>query len=128
MILREIPPAEWSAFLEQFSRGHRAWLATVDRVGPDAARHVEILERPLRSVMADVAGPAVVGIEIRFHADAPARAAVTVDAPRAVRVEETGDGAVRLLEIENGSGERTRIRFRVPPRQDLLDGVAPGEL
>jgi hypothetical protein len=128
MSVREIPPGEWAAFLEQFSSGHRAWLATVARVGPDASRHVEILERPLGSVTAMSAARRVVGIQIRFQEDSLAGAAVIVDAPRAVRVEETGEGAARALEIENERGQRTRISFRVPPAPDMLDGVARGEL
>jgi hypothetical protein len=128
MSVREIPRGEWEAFLEQFSRGHRAWLATVDRVGPDAARHVEILERPLGAVTPAVAKKRVVGIRIEFQEDSRTGAALTVDAPRALRVEEAAEGAARWLEIENARGQRTRIRFRVPPPPDMLDGVARGEL
>lgn len=45
MSAREIPSWQWPAFLDQFSRTHRAWLATLDEddeVPPTA--------HPLRSV------------------------------------------------------------------------------
>ena len=35
-------------------KGHRAWLATVDRVQPGAPGHIEAIERPLGSVTPDV--------------------------------------------------------------------------
>src|SRR5688500_14320610 len=37
-VMRDIPVAQWSEFLEQFSREHRAWLASVERVHPAAPR------------------------------------------------------------------------------------------
>lgn len=119
MRVREIPPGEWKPFLEQFSRMHRAWLATVDRVGPDAARHVEILERPLGAVTAAVARKRVVGIRIEFQEDSRTGAALTVEGPKALRVEEAIEGAARSLEIENDRGQRTRIRFG-PANYDVI--------
>jgi hypothetical protein len=44
---REIPIAQWPEFLDQFSREHRAWLATVDRVRPGESGHTDVIERPL---------------------------------------------------------------------------------
>ena len=37
-------------------------------------------------------------------------------------------GAARGLEIQDESGECTRIRFRAAPLPEALDGIAPGEL
>ena len=51
MSVREIPIDQWSEFLDQFSRAHRAWLATVDRVQPDSISHTEAIERPLGAVV-----------------------------------------------------------------------------
>jgi hypothetical protein len=86
---------------DQFSREHRAWLASVDRVHPGAPSHQEVGERPLRSIETD----AVTGIEIRFQ----------------------DEGAARGLEIEDWSGERVRLRFRVAEPPGVLDGLAPLE-
>jgi hypothetical protein len=113
MSLREIPVAQWDPFLEEFSREHRAWLASVDRAHPGAPSHVEVRERALRSIETD----AVTGIEIRFQ-----DGTVRVEAPKALRVDETGG-----LEIEDWSGERVRLRFRVAEPPGALDGLAPLE-
>jgi hypothetical protein len=128
MSVREIPPPQWPDFLEQFSRGHRAWLATVDRVQPGAHGHVEAVERPLGSVTPDVSARRVVGIEIRFQEDSQARQPIRIDAPARLRVDETEEGTARGLEIQDAAGECTRIRFRAAPLPEMLDGVAPGEL
>ena len=128
MSLREIPRAEWQAFLDQFSREHRAWLASVDRTDAAAGSHVEVRDRPLGSVTAYTAARRIVGIQIQFQHDSQASHAVLVDAPARLRVDETADGGTRALEIEDERGERTRIRLRVVAPPGLLDGVAPGEL
>jgi hypothetical protein len=116
--LREIPVPQWDPFLDEFSREHRAWLASVDRVHPGAPSHVDVRERPLRSIEAD----AVTGIEIRFQ-----DGTVRVEAPKTLRVDETDEGAARGLEIEDWSGERVRLRFGVAEPPGALDGLAPLE-
>jgi hypothetical protein len=128
MRTREIPAVEWTAFLQQFSAEHRAWLASVDRVRPGASRHVEVVERPLGSVTASVAARRVVGIQIQFQEDSNAGGAIRIERPKRLRVEETEEGAVRALEIEDESGQSTRVGFRVTARPEALDGIAPGEL
>jgi hypothetical protein len=114
MSLREIPVPDWDPFLDDFGREHRAWLASVERAHPGAPVRREVKERPLRSIEAD----AISGLEIRFE-DSPT---VRVEAPKALRVDETGS-----LEIEDWSGERVRLRFRVAAPPGLLDGLAPAE-
>lgn len=128
MGVRDIPAAEWPDFLEEFTRGHRAWLTTVDRVHPGSLAQVDAVERPLRSVTPEMSARGVVGIEIRFQEDSHPRDAIRIDAPTRVRVNETEEGTARGLEIQDADGECTRLRFRAPPSTALLDGIAPGEL
>jgi hypothetical protein len=128
MSVREIAPAHWQEFLEEFSRGHRAWLATVDRGYAGAPGHVEAVARPLRSIIPRMSARRIVRIEIRFQEDSRPRDAVRIDAPASVRVDETTEGTARGLEIVDEDGECTRLRFRAAPRPEMLDGVAPGEL
>src|SRR3989337_1356559 len=97
MKVREIPAREWPSFLGQLGREHRAWLATVDRSGL-----VEAREQPLESIRA------AEGIEIRIG-----KKAIHVDAPQAVRVEETAEGATQALQIDDATGRRLTLRFRV---------------
>jgi hypothetical protein len=125
--VREIPRWQWPAFLERFSRTHRAWLATVDtnRETPersDAAAH------PLRSVTPFVYNHRVVHVDIRFQDDPQGCEPLRIHAPSTVRVDETTDGIEQGLEIVDDTGGATRLRFRSAPRPEMLDGVAPGEV
>ena len=127
MNTREIPAADWRPFLEQFSRDHRAWLATIERIA-GASRQIDVVERPLGSVVPQLAGGRVVGIVIRFQEDSATTPGIHVESPMVLRVDETAAGSAHTLEIESGSGERTRILFRASPPLEALDGVAPGEV
>lgn len=128
MSAREIPIGQWLQFLDQFSREHRAWLATVERVRPGSPGHTEAVERPLAGVVPEVAARGIARIEIRFQEDSPARETIQIEAPTSVRVDETAEGVARGLEIVDDEGECTRIRFRAAPLPEMLDGIAPGEL
>ena len=128
MSVREIPSGEWQGFLDDFSRRHRAWLASVDRLVPDAGTHVEVFERPLNSIVADRAARGIGSIRIEFQRDSHAEGGVRIESPARMRVDETESGAARALEIEDASGERFRVRLRVASPPGILDGVAPGEL
>jgi hypothetical protein len=112
MSVREIPTRDWPAFLDRLGREHRAWLATVDRGG-----RVEAREQPLESIAAER------GIDIRIG-----RKAIHVDEPQAVRVEETSEGATQSLQIDDATGRRLTLRFRVAVAPGALDGLAPGEM
>jgi hypothetical protein len=111
MSVREIPAAEWPTFLERVAREHRAWLATVDRAG-----RIEAREQPLESISAGH------GIDIHIG-----RKAIHVEEPRALRVEETAEGAPEALQIDDATGRRLTRRFRVAVPPGVLDGLAPGE-
>lgn len=128
MAAREIPLIEWSTFLDQFSRDHRAWRATVDRVRPGSPDYMEAVERPLASVVPSLIADRITRIEIRLQEDSQAREPIEVDAPTMLRVDETAEGIARGLEIIDSNGECTRIRFRAAPLPEALDGIAPGEL
>ncbi len=128
MSTREIPTDQWRSFLDQFSRDHRAWLATIECVGHGTATSIEAFERPLASVVPQMAGSRVARIDIRFQQDSHEREPIHVDAPTSIRVDETSQGVARGLEILDDDGVSTRVRFRVAPRPETLDGIAPGEL
>jgi len=87
--------------LEQFSREHRGWLASV----------ANAVQAPLRSVELD--GDAIV---VRLGGVPELR----IEAPSALRIEELG------LDIEAAAGV-TRVRFRAAAPADALDGLAPAE-
>lgn len=124
--MREVPVAEWQSFLDQFSRDHRAWLATVERVPTAGARQIAAAGRPLQAVIPEVLDRRLVAIAIEFQGDSSQDRKVTVRNPMRIRVDETD--ASRALEIEDLRGDRTRLRFRAVPVGEMLDGVAPGEV
>jgi hypothetical protein len=124
--MREVPVAEWQSFLDQFSRDHRAWLATVERVPTAGARQIAAAGRPLQAILPEVRDQRLVAIAIEFQGDSSEERKVTVMHPMRVRVYETG--ASRALEIEDERGDRTRLRFRSVPVGEMLDGLAPGEV
>lgn len=108
---RDLAPSEWKEFLEDFSRTHRAWLATIDTVSYGRPARVRIIQRRLRSLVPDMRGDRIMGLEIRFHEKSNVESAVQITAPVTVRVDETPDGDARGLEIVDGTGNRTRIRL-----------------
>ena len=127
MSLREIAESRWPEFLEQFSRSHRAWLATVDHIGPGVS-HADAGEYALHSVTPEKSGGRILSIEVRFQKDAREDDTVHIQAPTRVSVDETNEGTARGLEIVDEKGACTRIRFRAAPSPEMSDGVAPGEL
>jgi hypothetical protein len=137
MNVRDIPRAQWPAFLEQFSRTHRAWLATIDADASSGDRHNDdaswadghnVDAHPLRSITPFVYNDRVVHIDIRFQDDLRTDEPFRITAPGTLRVDETWEGVARALEIIDSRGISTRLRFRVAPRAEMLDGIAPGEV
>jgi Family of unknown function (DUF5335) len=128
MSVREIPENEWSEFLDQFSRGHRAWLATVDRGHTGTTSHIEAIERPLGAVVPRISARRVAAIDIRFQDDSHGHEPIRIERPTSVRVDETAEGTAIGLEIVDEEGECTRVRFRAAPLPEMLDDIAPGEL
>jgi hypothetical protein len=128
MSARDIPNNEWPAYLDDFSREHRAWLATVERVSTGSIDYAEAVDRPLAAVVPYYADRRVARIEIQFQPDSHYAEPIRVDAPTRVRVDETADGVAQGLEIVDDEGGRTRIRFRAAPLPEMLDGVAPEEV
>jgi hypothetical protein len=128
MSARDIPQNEWPSVLAEFSREHRAWLATVEHIDPVGSRHVEAVERPLDAVTPAIAARRVVAIDIQFQADSHGNDVIHVETPTHLRMNHSDTGTARALEIEDQRGACTRILFRAIPLPETLDGIAPGEI
>lgn len=111
MSVRELPSSAWPQFFEELGRDRRAWLATVDRSGS-----VEAREQPLESISA--------GERIAIHIGGRA---IYVNEPQAVRVESTAEGAPSAVQIDDATGRRLTLRFRISVAPGALDGIAPSE-
>ena len=128
MSMREIPAGQWPEFLDQFSRDHRAWLATIDRARAGSPAQIEVSEQPLAGVVPQVTAQGIQEIDIELQPDGVASGPIRILGPKRVRVDENAAGIAQAVEIDNDRGECTRIRFRSAPPADMLDGIAPGEL
>jgi hypothetical protein len=100
---REVPAAEWSAFLRSFTLQHEQWLVRVTGLAG---------EEPLDDV---TAGDGEIAITAGGRR-------VVVRNPRRLRVE-VDNRATRALEIEDGQGSITRIAFRTAIAPELVDGM-----
>lgn len=125
MIVRDIPRPQWPAFFDQFNRTHLGRLSTIDD-GKSPAEGGN--PHPLRSVTPFVYNSRVVHIDIRFQDAGQSREPLRITAPGRVRVDETTEGVAQALEIVDGKGVATRIRFSAAPRAETLDGISPGEV
>jgi hypothetical protein len=113
MNVRDIPRTLWPAFLDYFSRMHRAQLATVG-VGATADGESAVAH-PLRSVTPFVYNDRVAHIDIRFQDDVPSTQPLRITGPGAVRVDESTEGIARGLEIVDSHGISTRLQFKKSP-------------
>jgi hypothetical protein len=113
---------EWQIFLERFARRHRGWLATVYGVEGETpvtrAASVSLESLALERRDADY----LVRLTFANH--------VSLCAPRAraLRVQQTDEGAERALEVETADDGFIRLAFRATAMPDQLDGLAPGEI
>lgn len=112
VMTRDLAPSEWKEFLEDFSRTHRAWLATIDTVSYGRPARVRIIQRRLRSLVPDMCGDRVMGLEIRFQEKSPFESAVQITAPVTVRVtkhrKETHAGSRSSTRLAAGRGFDSR--------------------
>ena len=124
MSVHDVPRRRWADVLEEFSRGHRGWLASVVTVspGPEVVSHTEL--RPLESVTVAQTRGRPTAVRVEFQGGP----AVLVKAPRALGVDRRDDGAERALEIDAADATFVRIAFRATALPEELDGIAPAEL
>jgi hypothetical protein len=124
MSVHNVPRARWADVLEQFSRGHRGWLASLVTVGPGPELASRTDWYPLESVTVAQTGGRTTAIRVKLQGGAT----VCVSAPRTLGVDRRDDGAERALEIDAAEGEFVRIAFRATALPEEVDGIAPAEL
>ena len=67
MSVHNIPGSRWTDVLEEFSRGHRGWLASVVTVGPGPQLVSRTEPRPLESITVAQTGGRPIAVCVRFH-------------------------------------------------------------
>lgn len=122
MSARVIDRADWTDYVDAFSRRHDGWLVSVAVESGSAARKYVSRDMPLRGVVAESHDGA--DALMLFTGDATPHAAHIVGHATALEVDETSEGAEAALTITDQSGARTILEFRsaVPP--ELVDGIA----
>ena len=123
MPTRDIPRAEWVAFLDSFSRQHERWLITIEILTSGLGAHREVRDKALVGISADLKGRGADSISIIAGDRPDDHLDHIVSRPRRVAVEETEEGAHKGLRIESEDGETTLLLFRSPVLPETLDGV-----
>lgn len=121
-LTREVPREEWPAFFDMFSRQHQAWLVTVELFGPEIGAQVEVRDRPLGGITAELRQGREDSIAL-FFGTIPSDLTHTVTRPTRVWLKQTVSGANEALEIECASGPTTLLRFRSPLLLEMVDDV-----
>jgi hypothetical protein len=117
---RTISKREWQSFFRDFSRIHAGALITMHVTGPDVGSNHEKAAQPLRGISED-------GNEIFIHiGDGNRRPHVEhrVQHVKAIRLQQTDEGADAAVNITSIDGTRTSVRFRSPALPEMLDPAA----
>lgn len=123
MPTREIPRAEWTRFLDIFSRQHEGWLATLEVLAPDIGAQQEARNLPLEGITATAKDVEPEAIAISLGKTPEDHVTHTITEPTRVWIEQTAQGANAALEIESGDGAKTLLRFRSALPAEMVDGV-----
>lgn len=117
----EIPPQEWTSFLNSFSRQHQDWLATIS-VGQLNEQKTEVHERKLEGISSD---HLTARDEIFVSFDQPDSGHLThpIKNPTKVIFRRDPEAAHEGIDINSADGTLTSIRFRIAARPETLDGV-----
>jgi hypothetical protein len=118
----EIPRAEWSQGLDEFSAVHDGWLVSLEILSPDIGAQPEMTDLPLVGVTFEDADGGT--MTISAGRSAVAQITHTIQAPRHVWVERTDAGADAALAIESADGAKTILRLRTPTLPETVDGIA----
>lgn len=121
-LTREVSREEWPRFFEMFSRQHQAWLVTVELFGPEIGAQVEITNRPLGGITAELHPGREDAITL-FFGTIPSDLTHIVSRPTRVWLKQTASGVDEALEIECAAGPTTLLRFRSPMPLEMVDDV-----
>jgi hypothetical protein len=120
----EIPRADWSRVLAEFSATHDGWLVSLDILSPDLGAQPDIIDLPL--VGATFEDLRAGTLTISAGRSAVPEITHAIQAPRHLWVERTDAGADAALAIESADGATTILRLRTAALPETVDGIAPG--
>ncbi len=123
MATQEIPKDQWQEFLDSFSRLHQGWLADVQVLGDQTARHFEAKGLPFKGATYDDKGTGKNEVSIFMDQSPEEDITHTVNAPTHIRLEQTDSGVDQGLEVEANDGSKTVVRFKNPASPDVVDRI-----
>ena len=118
----EVPPEEWIAFFDSFSRQHQDWLANITIIREQRER-TEVRDCRLEGVSSDHLSARDEIYLMVGQADDAQHITHSINNPMKVVFERDPQGAHEGLEITSADGSVTRLRFRVAALPETLDGV-----
>jgi len=121
---QQIPRKEWSAFFDSFSRKHEGWLISMELMAPELGDLVEVRDRPLAGITAELRRGGSDSIVLIFGR-APSHLTHIIAKPTRVWLKQAADGADEALEIEAQDAPTALLRFRSPRRTEEVDGNFP---
>jgi len=122
MLTTEIPRADWSRVLAEFSATHDGWLVSLDILSPDIGAQPDITDLPLVGVTFEDIRAGTMTIS----AGRSAEITHTIPAPNHIWVERTELGADAALAIESADGAKTILRLRTAALPETVDGIVGG--
>jgi hypothetical protein len=118
----EIPRADWSRVLAEFSATHDGWLVSLDLLSSEIGAQPDITDLPLVGVTFEDIRAGTMTIS----AGRSAEITHTIQAPSHIWVERTDAGADAALAIESADGATTILRLRTAALPETVDGIAGG--
>ena len=118
---RQIPREEWTVFFDSFSRMHEGWLASLEVMAPELGDQVEIRNRPLAGITAELHRAGRDSIVLLFGPP-PTHLTHFIKGPTRVWLKQTAEGADEALAIEAADAPTTLLRFRSSLRSEEVDG------
>jgi hypothetical protein len=123
MPTRDIPRAEWAAFLDSFSRQHARWLITLEVLTPELGAHREARDKPLAGISEDRKHGDTASIAISAGDLPEDHVTHVIHRPSRIAMEQTDEGAHKGLRIESEDGQTTLVLFRSPALPETVDGM-----
>ena len=117
----EIPPEEWIAFFNSFSRQHQGWLANIT-ITQGHEEQTEVRDCRLEGISSDHLS-ARDEIYLSIGRGDGGHLTHSIKNPMKVVFQRDLRGAHKGLEITSADGGRTSVRFRIAALPETLDGV-----
>jgi|SRR5215813_5155012 len=107
----QVPRERWIKFLDEFSKEHQGWIATVEVIGPDIGDQEEAAGLPLVGMSADLKDREN-RIEVTVGGRPDAHLTHTIDNPQTVELKPAEEAGHEAIEVKSDDGTITLVTFR----------------